>query len=66
MVPYCSCCLDTGWICELHPTKPMGHDRCTGTGRPCMNAEYEHGRRNIADQERNDAYDRLHYPKERR
>jgi len=31
----CPRCQDTGWICEQHPDKPFGHDRCMGPGDPC-------------------------------
>lgn len=31
----CSRCADTGWTCEEHPDKPMGHNGCKGAGDPC-------------------------------
>lgn len=31
----CAQCNDTGWTCEKHPDKPMGHDGCGHAGDPC-------------------------------
>ena len=31
----CPKCGATGWICELHPLSPMGHDGCGWGGKPC-------------------------------
>ena len=31
----CSICFASGWVCELHPHKPMEHDNCGGAGVPC-------------------------------
>jgi hypothetical protein len=28
-------CAGTGWLCEEHPDKPMGHGGCSGAGGPC-------------------------------
>ena len=29
----CQRCHDTGWVCEEHHDKPMGHDGCLDAGR---------------------------------
>lgn len=33
----CERCGSTGWVCELHPDRPMKHDSCRSDGRPCPN-----------------------------
>jgi len=36
VVSTCPRCDDEGWICEVHPNQPVGHDEnCGGPGVPC-------------------------------
>jgi hypothetical protein len=40
----CYRCGGTGWICETHPDKPCGHDRCEGAALQCPACHANHGR----------------------
>jgi len=31
----CIRCQGVRWLCEQHPDRPFGHDRCTSAGDPC-------------------------------
>jgi hypothetical protein len=36
----CNYCQDSGWVCEEHPDKPMGHDTCKQQqGMPCPDCD---------------------------
>lgn len=42
-----SCRCENGWVCEMHPDQPFGHDslNCGEPGTPCLNLACPHGRR---------------------
>ena len=31
----CPTCRGSGWVCEVHTLRPMEHDGCAATGKPC-------------------------------
>jgi hypothetical protein len=39
-------CANTGWVCESHPDKPVGHDDCGGAGQYCLNPKCSHAEGN--------------------
>ena len=35
LIKPCPVCGASGWVCELHTLRTMGHDGCGEAGKPC-------------------------------
>jgi hypothetical protein len=56
------CFCSHGWVCEQHPDTSWPHVACPGPGMHCVNPQCPHGKENLAQQVRDAAHNREHYP----